>query len=90
MPHHVDSDDMEGQLKWNPLAPDTSWHRQQRLDHVQAWCIAVIKEAAELVQVEAAPAVPEGPAVSPLEVVLKKNLYKCFPDIIEPFLSASS
>ncbi len=33
---HVDSDDMEGQLKWDPLAPEMSWHRQQRLDHARA------------------------------------------------------
>ncbi len=32
---HIDSDDMEGQPKWDPLAPEMSWHQQRRLDHAQ-------------------------------------------------------
>ncbi len=87
---HVDSDDMEGQLKWNPLAPEMSWHRQQRLDHAQVRHIAIIEEAAELVRVEAAQATREASVVSLLEVVLKMNLFKYFSDVIMPCATIST
>ncbi len=85
---HVNHDDMERQSTWDPLALETSWHRQQGLDHAQMRHIAISEETAEPIQNEAALAAHETSEITPLEVVLKLKLFKHFPEIIKPFLPA--